>query len=229
MVCLPIDGGQNDGLMKRFLGLLAGADMERTAMLKWVRSAEIVWAADGAVNWLVPERLPVDVMVGDLDSASPDAFSLAREIVKVEEQETTDCDKLLKLAWERGYREITIAGLEGDLLDHALGSLHSLAKSELRIRIALRRGVAYIVRPGSAWSVRANVGARTSLVPLTACDSVYFTGVKWPVEAKSMDPLGFSSVSNVAVDREVEASLDSGCALLTVEWPESELPHWNDQ
>eukprot|EP00756_Hemistasia_phaeocysticola_P028936 Hpha_TRINITY_DN1619_c0_g1::TRINITY_DN1619_c0_g1_i2::g.48664::m.48664/K00949/thiN, TPK1, THI80; thiamine pyrophosphokinase len=92
--------------------------------------------ADGAANRLLSTArdLTPDLIVGDLDSASPatlrhysDAGVQVRDLS--EDQETTDLDKALCAAMERGCQEIVVAGRyagTGGRTDHFFGVVQTL-------------------------------------------------------------------------------------------------------
>lgn len=210
----------------RVLGVLGGGDMPAAALRAWVESADLVVAADGGANPLAALGLRVDVLVGDLDSASPGSLAHATEVVRDDDQNGTDVDKLLALVAARGHRTITLASVEGDRLDHLLGTLSSALRSALEVRFALRGGIGWLVRAGEGIAIPVQTGRTVSLLPLVACTGVRLSGVRWPLAGSSLALDALVSVSNQAVGGLVEASLASGSALLVAEFAEAELPLW---
>lgn len=183
----------------------------------------MIYAADSAAHRLVDMGFP-PIVVGDLDSFDP-AWAGQLRIVHVPDQSRTDCDKLLKLVEADGHVALTLACLEGDLLDHVLASLSSVARSSLDIRLALRRGVAYTVRPGRPVACPDVVGQRVSFLPLDACSGVSLEGVQWPVRDGTMAPGGFLSISNKGTG-DVSASVEQGNGLLFVGTDPRNLTSW---
>jgi thiamine pyrophosphokinase len=191
----------------------------------WADSADVVFAADAGLDRLLDAGSEPDVVVGDFDSSS--AFSkFLEKLVKDVSEETTDADKLLKLADERGFRHITLASVEGDQLDHMLATLHSAAKSPLWVRVALRTGIGWVLKPGDERIIRTLPGRRVSLLPLEEVRSATLSGVQWRLDGTDLHPSGKSSISNKAVDPIVVASVESGSALLFVGYAEDEMPAW---
>lgn len=111
------------------LGVLAGKDMPPELLRKWVGSAEILIAADGGADSILAAGFKPDAIVGDLDSLSEAARLCGCELHKITDQNYTDCDKLLRYVQDRELLPITLAGIEGDRIDHVLGSLYSVAAS----------------------------------------------------------------------------------------------------
>ncbi len=210
----------------RVLGVLAGEDFPVERLLSWANSAEIVLAADGAANRLISVGFIPDTTVGDLDSIAESTKSAQRELILNSDQNHTDCDKLLSLAQERGFVEVTLVGIEGDLVDHLLGSIASAAKSSQQIRIILRRGLAYILKGPCDHHFAFPPNTRLSLLPLTSCEGVNLQGVEWPLDQAELSPLGNMSLSNRGLGK-IQFSIKLGTAVLFVAHPDLEAPHWH--
>lgn len=209
----------------RVLGVLAGEDTGDEQLVAWARSAEVIYAADSAGSRLI--RLGLEpIVVGDLDSFD---FALERpglRMVKDLDSNRTDCDKLLQLVETDGHISLTLAGLEGDLLDHVLSSLTSVARSKLQIRLVLRSGLGLLVKPGQDGRVTDAFGRRISMVPLSECHGATLSGVLWEFANEDMSPGGnFLSISNEGTGP-VVARVASGTALLFVGNFPNEGPSW---
>ncbi len=198
------------------LGVLAGADMPPERLAEWARSAGMILAADSGADRLLEVGIVPDLVVGDLDSISLLAQSEQREILHDPDQDTSDCDKLLALAAGMGCRSITLCGVEGDLPDHVLGTLHSAARASLDVRLAYRRGIGRVLRGPFAGSIATGAGKRVSLLPLVPCEGVTLRGLAWELEDAVLDPLGLTSLSNRALGDRAEIRLASGAALLFI-------------
>lgn len=214
----------SSGHPKRTIGVLAGRDMPSHLVAKWAREADFIIAADAGADLLAEVAIRPNFVLGDMDSAQNIAEDV--EVRLLEDQETTDCDKLLAAAGEHGCRSITLIAVEGDLLDHMLATLHSAARAPIQVRIALRTGIGWILGAGDEVLAPAKPGRRVSLLPLTETHGVSLRGVQWPLDQTSMSPLGRTSISNAAEGETVYAHLMEGAAFLFIEYPESEVPFW---
>ncbi len=194
-------------------------DMEDVRLSSWARSATVLYAADSGADRLIGLGFE-PVVVGDFDSFSSLADASGLRLVQTPGQDTTDCDKLLALAHEDGFSVITLTCVEGDLPDHVLATLSSAAACDLRVRIAFRRGIGWIVKEGAPATVSTAPGQRVSLMPITACAGVGLDGVQWPLVDASLAPAGLVSVSNRADGTAVHAEVGEGAALLFVETSE---------
>jgi len=212
--------------LERVLAVLGGRDAPLDSLAAWAASAEFVIAADGGADILAAAGARCDLVVGDLDSIGPAGLALARETVRIEDQDTTDCDKLLDEAWRRGVRNVSVFGLEGDRLDHLLASVSSLVRSPLRSRLVLRQALAWLVRPGHEVTLDLPPGRVVSALPLQPCEGVWLTGVRWPLADAALSPGGKVSVSNESSGGEVVCRVEKGALLLFSESGEGGAPWW---
>jgi thiamine pyrophosphokinase len=216
----------------KVLGVLAGKDMPSDLLRRWAETADVVLAADEGADRLLEIGITPAVVVGDLDSTQVRnrleelAKNGALGIVHDQDERTTDCDKLLEAVLSDGHTGVTLACIEGDQLDHMLATLHSAARSPLRVRAALRNGLGWVLRGGEEVQVRTEKGRRVSFLPLTFCEGAFLSNVEWPLGNSLLDPLGASSISNRATGDCIRAGLSAGAAVLFVEFPETELPLW---
>ncbi len=206
--------------------MLKGGDLDLSRCSPWLSEAGLLIAADGAGRLLLDLGYS-PVIVGDLDSFREGQAGGA-EIVHRPDQDFSDAEKALALAWERGARSAVILGLEGDRLDHVLASIGAAARSPLAAALILRRGRAFIVRPGAPQTWPWAGGRRFSAVPVGPARGVEIEGAEWPVSGAEMDWTGFLSLSNQARGP-LRASVESGALLVIIEAsPEDrDAPIWD--
>lgn len=185
-------------------------------------SADRILAADGGADRLREAGIVPETTIGDLDSLT-ERHGLA-EILHDTDQDTSDVDKLLNWTAAQGVREITLVCAEGDRLDHILGTMASAARSPLDIRLALRRGLAWIVR--GEFQIPTEPGDLISLMPLQECRGVDLEGVSWPLEGATLSSTAGVSLSNRATGTTVTGRLATGVAALFLLTPRLEVPTW---
>ncbi|AIE88188.1 thiamine pyrophosphokinase [Fimbriimonas ginsengisoli Gsoil 348] len=190
----------------------------------WARSADVVYAADGGGDRLLEAGVPPDTTIGDLDSIR--SVLPFRRLIQDPDQETSDCDKLLTLTERSGHNRITLIGLEGDRLDHVLATLGSAVRSLLDVRLALRSGLGYILRGPAQQSFATSPGETASLMPLSPCTGVSFSGVEWPLENDELGLTAFVSLSNKSLGSTVDVRLETGAAALFFYSEDRRLPSW---
>jgi thiamine pyrophosphokinase len=192
-------------------------------VLDWAASATILLAADGAGRSLLNSGLK-PVVIGDLDSFHgdvPDGIT----VIKDEDQNRTDCDKLLTYAEQLNITKLTLIGLEGDRLDHMLATLSSCLCSSLEIRIVLRRGIGYVLNSGSNRLIKLHRGQRFSLMPIGVAEGVTLKGAEWELENARLALGEQTSISNRARG-EIGVSISSGSLLTICETEQDEAPSW---
>ncbi len=211
----------------KVLGVLAGDDMPSVLAQRWCASADVIYAADGGADRVHRYGFVPNVLVGDMDSVS--GLHPHSEWHHDPSQDSTDCDKLIRVVFERGHEELTLLGAEGNQLDHTLATLHSAAKAPIRVRLALRTGLGWILRSGEVLHVPTEPGRRVSLLPLTRSHGVTLHGVQWPLFEAELDATGISSISNRADDSSVTATVQSGAVFVFVGFSEESMPIWPNE
>jgi len=211
----------------RVLGVLAGADMPPLLLHKWAASADILIAADGGADQLLAAGLTPNYIVGDLDSITPEGLRCGAELYQDVDETYTDADKLLKFASSSKLYPLTLVGVEGDRLDHVFGSIHSVVLYSIRseVTIALRRGLAWVLGPGSH-SVKVPAKRCVSIIPLIRCKGVGTEGLRWPLEHATLEAGLLTSISNFTTQSDINVKMESGLALLVAEFLEEEFPRW---
>lgn len=182
-------------------------------------------AADSAADRLIALGVPPHVIVGDFDSITTQPLPDTIELYKIEDQNYSDCDKLLQLAHDRDAQKITLTGIEGDRLDHLLASLHSAQKTPLQVRIATRDGISHLLKPGH-YRLKTEAGTRISFVPLHRTTGIQSTGLEWPLP--EILHLGDAvSLSNIAQSGEVTIQFAEGSLLACLPRSLEQLPDWD--
>lgn len=205
-----MEPNENTSVRPTLLGVLGGRDYDPVTLREWATRCDLVFAADGGATSILEEGMAPDVVIGDFDSSTPEVRAMAKEVIFDPDQNTTDCDKLLGLARERGFSEMALIGVEGDRLDHVMATLQSVAKSGLHVKLILRGQVAEVLT-GPVDVVRTTAtGANISVLPLTRCHAVDLAGVVWPLEGADLSPVGANSISNRASAPEFRLRVTEG-------------------
>ena len=91
---------------------------------------DIVIAADSGYETAKKLKLPVDVLVGDMDSIKAELPKNIETIKLPTEKDVTDTEAAVELALEKGADSICIVGGIGTRVDHTLASLGILEDME---------------------------------------------------------------------------------------------------
>jgi thiamine pyrophosphokinase len=182
--------------------------------------ARAVVAADGGLLRARALGLDVDVVVGDLDSATPEALAAAeaagaRVVRHPQAKDATDLELALDEAVALGAtRVLVVASAEGRL-DHVLGSLALLAAERyaaLELDALVGNALVHVVRGERRFA--GSPGELLTLVPLGGpAEGVATEGLEYPLTRETLEPGTTRGVSNVFTGSEARVALDAGVLL----------------
>lgn len=180
-------------------------------------------AADSGLDHAAALGLTVDVLVGDLDSASGPAVRAAEAAgVRIErhpiDKEATDLELALDYALAIGATRVTVvSGGGGARLDHHLAELALLASARYApLHLDARIGTARVVpiHAGESASLVGVPGAVLTLLALGgSATGITTTGLRWPLRSETLPPGSTRGVSNVIVEGPVRVELTGGILL----------------
>ena len=204
--------------------VFAGGDRPTSAALRDLPADAWVVAADSGLDHAAALGLSVDVLVGDLDSATAPAVRAAEAAgVRIErhpvDKEATDLELALDYALGIGARRVTVvSGGGGARLDHHLAELVLLAATRyapLRLDARIGSARAVPVHAGEAVSLTGAPGAVLTLIALGgAAHGITTGGLRWPLRAETLEPGSTRGVSNEIVSGPVSVELTGGSLLV---------------
>lgn len=181
----------------------------------------LVIAADSGLHLADPLGIPVDLVVGDLDSAEQAAVDRAvasgAELDQHDpDKDATDLDLALAAARSRGGGRVIVAGgVDGDRLDHLLAAAELLGSdryADLDIEWWSEAGTVFIAR--TTLTVAGEPGDRLSIIPVAEPVVVTVTGVRWPLDETTLEHGSTRGVSNEITAPSVEITVSSGTAFV---------------
>jgi len=179
-----------------------------------------VVAADGGLLRAQALGLDVDVVVGDLDSATPEAIAAAeaagaRIVRHPQAKDATDLELALDEAVALGARRVLVVASAGGRLDHLLGSLLVLAAERyeaLELDALVGEALVHVVR--GERTMHGAPGELLTLLPLGGpATDVTTDGLEYPLRGETLAPGTTRGVSNVFVEREARVALERGVLL----------------
>jgi thiamine pyrophosphokinase len=206
--------------------VIGGAPVDRRALVH-LPTASFVVAADSGFDQATALGLPVDVVVGDLDSISPEGLAAAERagiaiLRHRPDKDATDTELAIDVALERGATRL--CGLSGgarpdDLrLDHDLGALLALAAPRLAgCEVEAWWGSAHLDvlhGPGTVDLV-APPGSLVSLLPVHGpAVGVTTTGLRFPLAGETLGAGTSRGISNELVAARATVVVDGGALLV---------------
>jgi thiamine pyrophosphokinase len=204
--------------------VLAGGDPVEPRLRTLLPDDAVVIAADSGLHQAEILELHVDYVVGDFDSADPDAVDRARAAGAVverhpAEKDAPDLELAFEMARDRGAQEITVVGGAGGRLDHFLANVALLASPRYAdLEVDARLGDAYVVvvqggRPPTDLS--GSAGSLVTLIPSGGdASGITTTGLQYPLSGATLRPGTSRGVSNVLVGERASVGLQQGTLLV---------------
>ena len=174
----------------------------------------MVVAVDGGFRHAQNLGLSVDWLVGDLDSISTldrdDSTSAPKRVVQYPtEKDATDLELALQELSSLDIEQVTLIGVTGGRLDHALANLMLIARADwsFKIQFGCDSGWATVVTNSYPFNHRLPSNALVSLLPLgAAVTGVTTHGLYYPLSDATIEVGSTLGISNLAL----ESSADSG-------------------
>lgn len=198
--------------------VVAGGDVGTVA----IPDSCLVVAADSGVDLAQRLGAAPDVVVGDLDSASPEglrrAVDAGAEVQRhPRDKDATDLELALRFAAATGTRRIVLVGGEGGRLDHLLGNallLASPALDGIEVRWHLDGTTVHTVRPSTPAVVEGASGDLLSLLPVGGpARGVRTAGLRWALHGDTLSPGSTRGISNELVTPRATIAVDEGVLL----------------
>ena len=188
-----------------------------------IHAGDRLICADAGARHALAMGLVPDVVVGDLDSLSPEQHAAlseagARFDVHPVLKDKTDLELALRLAAAQGATEIDLMATQGGRLDQSLANLLLLTCSDwasLHVRVIEHDQTAWVLRSRQTSTVHGSVGDTLSLVPLTLeVSGVNLHGVRWPLENATLHLGDTLTISNVLVEPAATVEIREGLVLV---------------
>ena len=185
-----------------------------------VPSARHVVAADGGLLRARELGLDVDVVVGDLDSVTPEALAAAeaagaRVVGYPRAKDATDLELALDVALELGARRTLLVASAQGRLDHLLASLLLLGSeryARLELDALVGDALVHVVR--GERTLAGVPGELLTLLPLGGpATGVTTEGLEYPLAGETLGPGTTRGVSNVFTSTGARVTLTDGVLL----------------
>jgi len=197
-----------------------------------LRTGDLIIAADGGTRHALAAGVVPHVIIGDLDSLSPDGRARAEAAGSrvsrfSPRKDETDLELALLYAVLEGATEIVVLAALGGRLDQTIANLLLLALPELNgldVRIVEGSQTASLIQSGQSGSdgrdgalIEGRPGDTVSLIPLGG-DAVGVTaeGLEWPLQEDTLRFGPARGVSNVLTAEQARVHVRQGLLLCVV-------------
>lgn len=200
-------------------GILSQPELLQTRL----QASDRIFCADGGTQHALALGLVPDVIIGDLDSLSPEIVS-QMEAAGVtihrhpEDKDQTDLELALTLAVSEQPEEILLVTALGGRLDQMLANILLLTHSAYAsVRLTLVDGPqwATVLHAHQAITIEGQPGDTLSLIPLSpSVHWVNLTGVAWPLTGATLLFGSTLTISNVLTATQAMVEIGEGMVLL---------------
>lgn len=179
---------------------------------------KLLICADGAANYLLEYSIKPDVILGDLDSIKLEVLQAFKKqhvnILKIEEQETTDFEKALLFAKKNLVKEITVVGAISNRPDHTLNNFSVMKRyyKTFDIRILEKEFEIYYIKNRTEFNYKK--GYVISFMPMPNASGIITTGLQYPLNNETLQFGVREGTLNIASSNRVSISFKKGNLLL---------------
>lgn len=198
-----------------------GPARRRRALRRLAAQADLVVVADGGARAARAAGIVPDLLVGDLDSLDDASARWAsrrsiRGRVFPPEKNATDAELALRLAVQRGAREIVIFGPLSGRMDQALANVFLVvAARALGSRARLTDGRAFVWLASRTTRIDGRRGDLVSLLPLSPrVRGIVTTGLRYPLNQGTLRQGFTRGISNEIVSLPASVRVAKGDLLL---------------
>lgn len=168
-------------------------------------------AVDGGTNHCRQLGLRPHLIIGDLDSSTPDHLAYFSDVPCKKfpiDKDKTDLELALEEFMLPAVEEATIFGALGKRVDHTLTNILLLSRFPGRLFIESKSERLLVI--DRELTLSCKIGQTLSLIPLNgAVSGIYTEGLKWNLSNGILDK-HFIGISNQTVDERVNILVEQG-------------------
>jgi thiamine pyrophosphokinase len=158
---------------------------------KFIHKNTLIIAADGGANQIKELKISVHIIIGDLDSISEEnkKYFLRKktEVIKIEEQNSTDFEKALKLCINKKIKDITVFGATGMRPDHTLNNFSILKRYYKKFNLSLITDDFAAFYLPKRFSFNYKIGETVSLIPMPIATEIKTRGLEFPLNKETLE------------------------------------------
>jgi len=205
--------------------VFVGGDAPSADVVSRLPADRFVIAADSGFDHALMLGIDVDLLVGDLDSISPDglATALAKGVEVVRhrpDKDATDTELALDAAVARGCAHVVVVSGSGDRFDHELGALMTIARPALKgVSVEAWWGRAYlrVLHGPEEQTIAGRPDELVSLLPLHGdAHRIHTSGLRYALADETLWAGSSRGVSNEFLGSEAAVAVGEGTLLIVV-------------
>ena len=218
---------------KEFALLLLGGPLgNETAAFEYAKGAHLILCADSGAEHARKLSLPVNTIIGDLDSITPETLRFFEEhknpscdIIQVPEQEHNDFEKALINLCERWSGSVRILGMTGNRADHTLSNFSVMLRyADTFSNLEAFDGEfvhSFLTTKQNNRSIECPIGTTISLMPFGEAIGVTTKNLQYPLSNQTLRLGEREGLSNISTASPVSISIESGALLVSIQNPQN--------
>lgn len=182
------------------------------------RAFDTIIAADGGAAAALRWDYRPEVVVGDLDSITPEIRARLGNAALLHrpDQEINDLEKALQYCRDAQVEAVTLLGAGGKRLDHTLNNLSVLSRYDQLFDLTIYDAHSQIFIVRDRWQYRGALRQLISLIPIGAAQGVTTEGLAFPLRRETLRFGRREGLSNYIVSNPVQVTLEKGLLLIFV-------------
>lgn len=185
----------------------------------FVSKCTVLVALDGAAITLKKRKIQPDVIIGDMDSLTPEQIDLFLSqgvlVIRDSAQDTSDISK--GLTWSKNHhpgKHIDVIGIDGGRLDHRLAAFSALFECQSHAHLHIDDWlIARVTTKPIQYDTTES--RNISLIPFGEVSGVKLLGCKYPLDNAQLSS-GTQGIHNEALGHEISVSRQQGDLLLLI-------------
>ncbi len=190
------------------------------AMLAFIDNSHTLIGVDGGAEFLIRNGHIPHLIIGDMDTATPDIIAphMDRLIKFSAEKAKTDTELAIDWCASQGIKQIKIFNPLADRFDHSMGIIANLlyAHSQgINTQIISLSYIAMLLTKQLKFN--AIIGTTVSFIPLSSLvRSVSVRGFKYPLKNTDLYQYSTRGISNITATEELELTCTDGQLLVII-------------
>lgn len=212
--------------MRRAVIFANGRPSDLPENRRFITPDDFIIAADGGANHALELNIQPHVVIGDMDSITPENLQklttanveLKRYPVK---KDQTDLELAIDYAIKAGFSSIKILTAFGGRLDQLLANIFLITRPEwqhIHFEMADYPQQGWLLHAGVTLTINGEIHDTLSVIPLTEqITGLTLTGVEWPLERAQVQRGSTLTISNTLIKAEITTHLQTGTALVLLQ------------
>lgn len=200
--------------------IIAGGNPVKASLAARLDTADWVVAADSGLDQANRLGIRPDLVIGDMDSVSPEALANAAAAgIRIEhhpeDKDTTDLELAIDAAAKKGFDQATIIGGTGGRMAHTMANaMLLLREGDIQLDWLTSRARMTALRTGETGTYAATDGPLLSVLAVGRPATCVSAGLRWPLDGAPLPAGSTRGVSNEITGISATVHITDGQALI---------------